>query len=586
MRQTAIDTGLNYLIYEDKTDETFRLFDEVVKSGVPGLCITTLYPKKLKKIYGLSEEAKIYWLSDSSNEPDTLVPTRLDFEITRVINKFLKAHEESVLLLDGFAYLTLENEYDKVRKFIKRTNDLASMNGGTVMIAINPNSFNKETVTTLSRDFDKVGTINEIAGKPEPAPQPQPTAPAPAPSPTPASYTPSPTSYTPAAQSQPAMSTPQDLRIDAPPDPLATQEIPMEDDDLPDLEIEDIYLIHRSTGTLIQRKTWRDQDLIDPDLIGGMLQAILDFINNSFASEESSEFSRIDVKGYIILIADGKYVSVALIFSGKAEEYLHKIMGDIKEALHKNISGVEDQYKNVLSDYDGDVSKLRGSRKNLDSLSMDINDAMEKHIKGRLVKRRLSPTEKAQVSEKFNMGIAAGRQRKFEDAIKHYDSALAIDPAHAESLFNKGVVLQMLGRIEQALECYDLVTQINPNDSEVWGNRGIALRTLGRVEEAIDSYNMGLQVNPGDSSIWSNKGIALRSAGRIKEAIEAYDKAIEINPRDAGVWSNKGVVLGSMGLLKEAIECYDKAMQIDPGRRLAVKNREIALKELERRGLV
>ena len=574
----AIDTGLNYLIYEEKTDETFKLFDEVVKSGVPGLCITTLYPKKLKKMYGLSEAASIYWLSDSSSEPNTLVPTRLDFEITRIINKFLKEHDESILLLDGFAYLTLENEYDKVRKFIKRTNDLASMNGGTIVVAINPASFNKETVTTLSRDFDKVGTIAEIFGKPaasEPAPQPaapQPSVPSPA-APSPATPTPAP---------QPVVATPQDLRIDAPPD-IAIPE--PEDEGLPDMEIEDIYLIHRSTGTLIQRRTWRDQDLIDPDLIGGMFQAILDFINNSFASGETSNFSRIDVKGYIILIADGEYVSLALIFSGKVEEYLHLAMGDIKEALRKNIGNVEKQYTNVLGNYDGDVSKLRGTRKHLDHLSMDINDSLEKHLKGKLFKRRLTPIEKQQVSEKFNMGIASGRQRKYDEAIKHYNAALALDPTHAESLFNKGVVLQMLGRIEEALESYDLVIQVNPNDSEVWGNRGIALRTLGRVEESIDSYNQGLLVNPGDASIWSNKGIALRSAGRIKEAIEAYDKALEINPRDAGVWSNKGVVLGSMGLLKEAIECYDKAIQLDPGRRMAAKNREIALKELERRGI-
>ncbi len=573
---------MNYLIYEEKTDQTFKIFDEVVKSGIPGLCITTLYPKKLKKLYNLSEEAKIYWLSDSSSEPDTLVPTRLDFEITRVINKFLKAHEESILLLDGFAYLTLENEYDKVRKFIKRTNDLASMNGGTMIVSLNPSSFNKETVTTLSRDFDKVGSVEEILGKPaqpEPAPQPtpQPVAPAPSPQPT----APSPAQYT---SPQPVAATPQGLRIDAPLD-METPDMEA-DDDLPDLEIEDIYLIHRSTGTLIQRRTWRDQDLIDPDLIGGMFQAILDFINNSFASGEASDFSRIDVKGYIILIADGEYVSVALIFSGKVEEYIHKAMGEIKEALRKNIGGVEKQYTNVLGDYDGDVSKLRGTRKHLDSLSMDINGALEKHMKGKLVKRRLSPTEKNQVSEKFNMGIAAGRQRKFEDAIKFYDGALAIDPSHSESLFNKGVVLQMLGRIEEALDCYEMVIQVNPNDSEVWGNRGIALRTLGRTDDAIDSYQQGLRVNPADSSIWSNMGIALRSSGRIKEAIEAYDKALAINPRDAGVWSNKGVVLGSMGLLQEAIECYDKAMQLDPGRRLAAKNRDIAVKELERRGQI
>jgi tetratricopeptide (TPR) repeat protein len=529
-----------------------------------------MYPKKLKKLYGLSDDSRVYWLSDSSSEPDTLVPTRLDFEITRIINKFVKDNDESILLLDGFAYLTLENEYDKVRKFIKRTNDLASMNGGTIVVVVNPNSFNKETITTLSRDFDKVGVIEEFTGDA--------SASAPAPEPMPISHQPT----APAAVTTPTAK-PQDLRIDAPPEiavPTPPEEVA---DELPELEIEDIYLIHRSTGTLIQRRTWRDQDLIDPDLIGGMFQAILDFINNSFATGEQSEFSRIDVKGYIILIADGGDVSLAMVFSGKVEEYLHKAMNDIKKALKSNISNIEKQYLKILSNYDGDVSKLRGTRKHLDALSMDINKALEAHLAGKPIKRRLSQTEKQQVSEKFNMAISSGRQKKYEEAIGFYNAALEIAPAHIESLFNKGVILQMLGRVDEALDCYNQVIELNPNDPEIWGNRGIALRTLGRVEDAIDSYDQGLRINPADASLWSNKGIALRSTGRIKEAIECYDKALEVNPRDAGVWSNKGVVLGSMGLLKEAIECYDKALALDPGRRLASKNREIALKELERR---
>ena len=550
-----IDKGFNYLIYEDKSDTTFEIFDELVQSGSPGLCITTLYPQKLKKTYGL-EEARILWLSDSVGEAETLSPTRLDFEITRVITRFIKEQEAPVFLLDGIAYLTLENEYDKVRKFVKRINDLASMNDATIMIVVNPASFSKETIAMLERDFDRVGTANELHGG---------AAPAPGPRPAPEALVP-----------EPAVPTASELRIQAPPEAVVVEE------EL-ELEIEDIYLIHRGTGTLIQRRTWRDQDLIDPDLIGGMFQAILDFIGNSFASGEESKFSRIDVKGYIILIADGEYISEAIVFSGKAEKYLHKIMEEVKDTLWKNISSLESQYSKILKDYDGDVSTLRGTRKHLDILAMDINKALEPHT-GRKA-RRLSDAEKRKVSERYNKAVAAGRQKKFNDALMFYNEALELDPNHLPSLFNKAVVLQMTGHLDDALECYDSSLEINPNDAETWGNRGIALRSLGRTDEAIESYEKGLEINPGDAALWSNKGVALRSIGRVKEAIECYDRAIAINPRDAGVWSNKGVVLGSMGLLKEAIECYEKALAIDPARTLAQKNREIAIKELEKRGL-
>jgi len=559
---------MNYLIYEDKSDIAFKMFNELVDSGSPGLCITTLYPQKLKKLYGMGE-AQVFWLSDSAGDKETLSPTRLDFEIARVINKFVKGEEEPVFLLDGMAYLSLENDYDKVRKFIKRINDMASMNDATIMVVINPNSFSKETLAMLERDFDKVGTAEEFSGAaaPQAAPE-QPASPAPAPVPQAA-----PTPHIPS----PPVPTAGDLRIAAPTESPA--DIPVEEE--VELEIEDIYLIHRGTGTLIQRRTWREQDLIDPDLIGGMFQAILDFISNSFASDQESDFSRLEVKGYIILIADGKHISEAIVFSGKAEEYIHKIMGDIKTVLRDNIKDIEKQYSGVLDSYDGDVSKLRGTRKSLDTLALNINKALEPHTgKGKI---KLSDAERRMAQEKYNKAIQAGRSRNYEEALNAYDEALNIDPRHFQSLFNKAVVLQMLGRVGDALICYDKALEINPNDAEIWGNRGIALRSLGRTEEAIESYHKGLGINPADSALWSNLGIALRSVGRVKEAIESYDKAIEINPHDAGVLSNKGVVLGSMGLLKEAIDCYDKALAIDPSRKLAQRNREIAIKELEKR---
>jgi tetratricopeptide (TPR) repeat protein len=436
------------------------------------------------------------------------------------------------------------------------------MNDATVIVVVNPDSFNKETITMLERDFDKVGKAGEFFGEtaseaaPQPSTAPQPTA----------------------SAVEPVIPKAQDLRIQTPPEEVQAPVV-----EEMELEIEDIYLIHRGTGTLIQRRTWRDQDLIDPDLIGGMFQAILDFINNSFASDETSDFSRMDVKGYIILIADGEHVSIAMVFSGKAEEYIHKIMTDIKAVMKDTISRMEKQYDKVFKDYDGDVGKLRGTRKDLDSFAMEINKALEPHT-GRKA-RRLSDSQKRQVNEKFNNAVGAGRQKRYDEALKFYDEALEIDPNHLQSMFNKAVVLQMLGRVGDALKCYDLALEVNQNDSEIWGNRGIALRSLGRVEEAIESYNRGLDINPGDAALWSNKGIALRSLGRVKEAIESYDRALEMDPKDPGVWSNKGVVLGSMGLLKEAIECYDHALAIDPGRRLATKNREIALKELEKRSL-
>lgn len=597
-----LETGFNYLLYEEKADISYRILEDFVSKGAPALCLTTAYPSKLKKMYKKLADATVIWLSESSGGGvETMSASRLDFEVTRTMTRFMRDNKGGIVLLDGFEYLILENDFEKVRKFIKKINDFASMNEATFIVTINKESFPKEVITTLSKDFDIVGNAADYYGeKIEDKTAAAQSAPTPAPTPPPPQTHASAPSPSPAAA--PTRATHHDEEL--------IGEIMKEDTRTTntEMEIEDIYLIHRSTGTLIQRRTWRESDLIDPDLVGSMFRAILDFINQSFASGEVASFSRIDVKGYIILIYDSKYLSLAMVFSGNAELPLYRAMDDIKAIIKENIAEVEENYDNALEDYDGDVDSLRGARKYMDYLSTGVNRALEKGMKADKranvqsgastgaasvpAGRPRPPSGHAPVNveqnvpeeaaEAFNQGVQLGRLRRYDEAIEFYDKAIAIRPDYTKAIFNKAVALQMLNRLEEAILAYDQVLAVNPGDPEAWSNKGIALRGMGRTQEAIECYDQALSLNPGDAGLWSNRGIALRSLGMVGEAIESYDQALKINPNDAGVWSNKGVALGSIGELEEALDCYERALAIDPNRRVARRNRDILLKKLGR----
>ncbi len=599
-----LETGFNYLLYEEKADASYRILEEFVSQGAPALCLTTIYPSKLKKMYKKLADAKVIWLSESSGGgAETMSASRLDFEVTRTMTRFMRDNKGGIVLLDGFEYLILENDFEKVRKFIKKINDFASMNEATFIVTVNKESFPKEVITTLSKDFDMVGNASDYLGekKEEAAPQQS----APAPSPPPVQSAPPPQTYTPPARTAPPPQPTQARHRDE--DLIGEIMKGGEKVDHSEMEIEDIYLIHRSTGTLIQRRTWRETDLIDPDLVGSMFRAILDFINQSFASGETASFSRIDVKGYIILIYDSKYISLAMVFSGNAELPLYRAIDDIKAIIKENIDEIEENYEESLKDYDGDVDALRGTRKYMDYLATGVNRALEKGIKADRkataaearsapgapsppaggYTRRAPPVQVEQnvpeeAAEAFNQGVQLGRLRRYDEAIEFYDKAISIKPDYVKAIFNKAVALQMLNRLEEAVQAYDQALAINPNDAEAWSNKGIALRGMGRTEEAIECYDQALAINPGDAGLWSNRGIALRSIGRTEEAIESYNQALAINPNDAGIWSNKGVALGSIGALEEALDCYERALAIDPNRRVARRNRDILLRKLGR----
>lgn len=151
----VFERGFSHLLLNEKPDVAFQAFVQAVSEGVTGLVISTTFPQKIKKLYNLGD-AEVFWLTDTSSDAATLNPKRLDFEITRKLISFMKAEAETAVLLDGIEYLVLENGFGKVIKFIKKVNDTAAMNNTTVVMPINPGSFDDKERSLIKREFDKL----------------------------------------------------------------------------------------------------------------------------------------------------------------------------------------------------------------------------------------------------------------------------------------------------------------------------------------------------------------------------------------------------------------------------------------------
>ena len=151
--------GYNYLIVADEPHIAYEWFRSVAKQGAPGLAMSTTFPEKLRREYGLPDGVELYWVSDTNPGPRTLDPKRLDFEIMRALSNFVKGNKGGALVLDGLEYLVVENSFDRVLKFIKKVNDLASVHDATMFVPVTPTGLGPEEMTLLRKEFDKVETI-------------------------------------------------------------------------------------------------------------------------------------------------------------------------------------------------------------------------------------------------------------------------------------------------------------------------------------------------------------------------------------------------------------------------------------------
>jgi len=150
-----LESGFNYLIEEPQPKRSFEFFKAKVGKGAKGLCISTSYPKKIIEEYGL-HGTTVYWLSELEFDNQSLHPRRLDFEVTRAIQNFVKSNPSSLLIIDGVEFLILINGFERVMTFIKKMNDIMSATASTLITSINPSAFSEEKLSIIEREFDRV----------------------------------------------------------------------------------------------------------------------------------------------------------------------------------------------------------------------------------------------------------------------------------------------------------------------------------------------------------------------------------------------------------------------------------------------
>jgi tetratricopeptide (TPR) repeat protein len=176
----------------------------------------------------------------------------------------------------------------------------------------------------------------------------------------------------------------------------------------------------------------------------------------------------------------------------------------------------------------------------------------------------------------YNLGIALVQVGRTDEAIRQYEQTLRIAPDHAEAHNNLGIVLMQMGRTDEAISHYRQVLRITPNDAEVHYNLAMALRQAGNMGGAIEHFNQALQLNPGFVDAHYNLGVALARTGRIEEGIGHFEQALRLKP-DYTEHNNLGVALMQVGRPQDAIRHYEEALRLNSDYLDAYKNLAAAL---------
>lgn len=133
--------GKSYLIFETNSDQAPKIFTGYVRRGSRGLGITRMYPEKFKEKYKLSN-VSILWLSRAQTT-GSITPTNLGV-LLEEIKEYISQKGDSIVLLEGLEYLIVENEFERVLKFINSLEDEIALNNSRLIISINPNALDSK----------------------------------------------------------------------------------------------------------------------------------------------------------------------------------------------------------------------------------------------------------------------------------------------------------------------------------------------------------------------------------------------------------------------------------------------------------
>ncbi|MCB0034888.1 MAG: hypothetical protein KDE51_12735, partial [Anaerolineales bacterium] len=137
-------------------------------------------------------------------------------------------------------------------------------------------------------------------------------------------------------------------------------------------EIQQVFLIQQWSGLLLAHVHREDgADYTDSDLIGGMLTAIRDFVQDSFGKQDDDGegLSEIQYAKRRIIIQTGRTAYLAVVLSGVEPEGFHARIRDLVSELHVS-------FEPSLKSYNGDPTTLPHLEPHMSRLLQDSHTAV------------------------------------------------------------------------------------------------------------------------------------------------------------------------------------------------------------------
>jgi tetratricopeptide (TPR) repeat protein len=172
-----------------------------------------------------------------------------------------------------------------------------------------------------------------------------------------------------------------------------------------------------------------------------------------------------------------------------------------------------------------------------------------------------------------NLGLAAARKKRYEEAIEDFERSIRLRPNYADSHINLGRTYTEIGAAEKAEAELRAAVALAPLDVHARNELASFYFDAGRFEEAETEFRASVS-SGGTVQAWNALGEIYSRWKHWPDAEHAFRQALALDAFDSRSHFGLGAVLETEGRATEAMKEHTAGLQTDPRNPAALESVE------------
>jgi lipoprotein NlpI len=130
-------------------------------------------------------------------------------------------------------------------------------------------------------------------------------------------------------------------------------------------------------------------------------------------------------------------------------------------------------------------------------------------------------------------GVSHLQQREYDQAIRDFDRALALQPGLVVAWRNRGLAHKEKGDYDRALADYEQAIVFAPSDARLFNERGTTYAGMSDFSNAMADFNRAIALKPDQGAPIKNRGRINFVLGNFAQAAADLQRGLSLDSADA-----------------------------------------------------